>query len=107
MSRRPRFVLPGVAQHVTQRGNNRQAVFLSTEDRRLYLELITRHAQRHGLRILGYCMMTNHVHLVVVPERANSMALAFGQAHSEYALAFNRGHERCGHLWQNRFFRVH
>jgi putative transposase len=104
MARRARVVVPGVAHHVTQRGNDRQAVFLSSDDRRFYLEILGRQAARHGARILGYCLMTNHVHLVVVPDRQDSLARTLGCVHSEYALALNRAHGRSGHLWQNRFF---
>jgi putative transposase len=100
MPRRPRVVFPGVAHHITQRGNDRQPVFFSSDDRRFYLDLLT----RHGTRILGYCLMTNHVHLVAVPERENSLAHALRHAHSEYALAHNRAGGHWGHLWQNRFF---
>jgi putative transposase len=89
---------------VTQRGNDRQAVFASADDRRFYLECLRRQASRHGARILGYCLMTNHVHLVAGPERDDSLARALRCAHSEYALAFNRRHGRSGHLWQNRYF---
>ena len=104
MPRRPRLVVPGVPHHVTQRGNNRQAVFEAAEDRRLYLQLLAAHARQDGARLLGYCLMTNHVHLIVVPERADSLARAFGRTHAEYAQAVNRAEHRSGHLWQNRFF---
>jgi putative transposase len=104
MPRRSRVVLAGVAQHVTQRGNDRQAVFLSSADHRLYLELLARHASGGELRMLGYCLMTNHVHLVVVPEREDSLARVLGRTHGEYAQAFNRSSGRSGHVWQNRFF---
>jgi putative transposase len=60
MPRRPRVVFPGVAHHITRRGNDRQPVFFSADDRRFYLDLLTRHATRSGTRILGYCLMTNH-----------------------------------------------
>jgi putative transposase len=89
---------------VTQRGNNRQPVFFADHDRRLYLHLLTRHARRRGTRILSYCLMTNHVHLVAVPEREDSLARTFGPAHSEYASALNISESRTGHLWQSRFF---
>src|SRR5437764_5697439 len=104
MPRRARVIVPGVAHHVTQRGNNRQQVFYSLDDRSLYLDLLTRHARRYGTQILGYCLMTNHVHLVVVPEHENSLARSFGRTHAEYALALNQSEKRSGHLWQNRFF---
>jgi putative transposase len=102
--RRPRIVFPGVAHHITQRGNDRQPVFLSPGDQRLYLDLLCRHAARSGAHLLGYCLMTNHIHLVAVPERENSLARTLGRVHSEYALALNRATCRTGHLWQNRFF---
>ena len=104
MPRRPRVVIPGVAHHVTQRGNDRQDVFLSPADRRLYLELLAWHAGRSGSRILGYCLMTNHMHLIAVPEREQSLARTLGRTHSEFALAVNRANRRSGHVWQNRFF---
>lgn len=104
MPRRPRTVFPGVAHHITQRGNDRQPVFYSTGDHRFYLELLARHCARSGARILGYCLMPNHIHLVAVPEREDSLARALRHAHSEYALAHNRAYGHTGHLWQNRFF---
>ena len=58
MPRRPRVVIPGVPYHITQRGNNRQPVFFSPDDRLSYLDLLSRHARRSGTRILGYCLMT-------------------------------------------------
>src|SRR5216684_3216207 len=96
MPRRARVAVPALAHHVTQRGNNRQQVFYSVEDRRLYLDLLTRHAHRCGTQIAGYCLMTNHVHLVVVPEHENSLARTFGRTHAEYAQALNHSEKRSG-----------
>jgi len=104
MARRPRFILPGVPHHITQRGNNRQDVFFSDQDRRRYLELLREHTEGHGVRVLGWCLMTNHIHVIVIPTSAESLALALGQLHSQYALEQNRRQHRVGHLWQNRFF---
>ena len=104
MPRRPRVVVPGVAHHITQRGNNRQPVFCSSDDRRLYLDLLRHHATRSGSHLVGYCLMTNHIHLVAVPEREDSLARTLGRVHSEYALTLNHAQSRSGHLWQNRFF---
>ena len=75
MPRQARVVADGVPHHITQRGNNRQEVFLLDEDRRFYLESLRLQARRHGVRLLGYCLMTNHVHLVAVPER---LGVSFG-----------------------------
>jgi len=80
MPRQARVVADGVPHHITQRGNNRQEVFLLDEDRRFYLESLRLQARRHGVRLLGYCLMTNHVHLVAVPERLDGLALALGAA---------------------------
>lgn len=104
MARMARVVAAGVPHHITQRGNNRQDVFLLDEDRRFYLETLRERSRRFGVTLLGYCLMTNHVHLVAVPERLDSLARALGQAHSRYAQRFNRRYGRSGHLWQNRFY---
>ena len=73
-----RVVAAGVPHHITQRGNNRQDVFLLDDDRRFYLETLRERSQRHGVTLLGYCLMTNHVHLVAIPERPDSLARALG-----------------------------
>jgi putative transposase len=107
-----RVVAEGVPQHITQRGNNRQEVFLLDEERRFYLDSLGLQARRHGVRLLGYCLMTNHVHLVGIPDRPDSLALALGQLHgartsgraTRDARRFNRRYRRSGHLWQNRFY---
>jgi putative transposase len=104
MPRRPRVVVTGIAHHITQRGNNRQLIFRSDRDRTRYLDLLGRQAVANQLRILGYCVMTNHVHLVAVPERSESLSRALGRAHSEYALEWNRAGGGSGHVWQGRFF---
>ena len=98
------MVAVGAPHHVTQRGNNRQQVFFSNSQRRSYLTLLAEQAARHHLRILGYCLMPNHVHAIVVPERRDSMARGFGRAHNAYSRYFNAVRRRSGHLWQNRFF---
>ena len=104
MPRRPRLVLPGHPHHVTQRGNNRENIFASDSDRANYLDLLARHSKLAGLDIAGYCLMSNHVHLVAIPQRLDSLATALRRAHSEYAQQWNRRNQRSGHLWQNRYF---
>ena len=104
MSRRPRLVLPGVAHHVTQRGNNRQNVFFCDQDRIRYIQILRRHSRRHDLRILGWCLMINHVHLIAIPAAPDSLPQTLGHAHSQYSLEQNRDRHRVGHLWHNRYF---
>lgn len=69
MPRLARIVIPGVPHHVTQRGNNWQDIFFTEEDRSIYLEWLAQYSAEAGLDILGYCLMTNHIHLVVIPEK--------------------------------------
>ncbi|MBV8551622.1 MAG: transposase [Acidobacteriaceae bacterium] len=105
MSRYARLVRPGTVFHITARGNYRQAIFLSVEDRELYLSLFERHSRNFGLTLLGWCLMTNHVHLLAIPEKSESMAQTIKRAHSEYSSLVNRKHHRTsGHLWQSRFY---
>ena len=104
MARMARVVADGVPHHITQRGNNRQETFLQDEDRRFYIDTLRAKSDQHGLAVLGYCLMTNHVHLVVVPRRPMSLARAIGQTHWRYTMRFNKRYSRSGHLWQNRFY---
>lgn len=104
MARAPRIVAPGLAHHVTQRGNNRQDVFRTDDDRRLYLHTLKARCALHDVIVHAYCLMRNHVHLVVTPTTAAALAHAIGQTHWLYTQHFNRTHGHSGHLWQNRFF---
>jgi putative transposase len=104
MPRVARIVVPGLPHHVIQRGNNRQDVFFTDQDRLRYLEILKQQSQRFGLKIIAYCLMTNHVHLVAIPQRGDSLAKAIGRTHWLYTQYINRLHRRQGHLWQNRFF---
>jgi len=89
--------------HITQRGTNRERVFFTVADRLLYLRVIREHQADAGVRILAYCLMTNHIHFVAIPEREDSLAVLFGRANGRYAQAINTRKGRCGHLWQARF----
>ncbi|MFW6146487.1 MAG: transposase [Planctomycetota bacterium] len=104
MPRTARIVIPECPHHVVQRGNNRQDVFFVEDDRVVYLSMLGEQAVRFGLTVQGYCLMTNHVHLVVTPAEEPSLAKAIGRTHWLYTRYINRLHGRVGHLWQNRFF---
>jgi putative transposase len=104
MPRIARAIAVGCAHHITQRGNNRQDVFSVDEDRRVYLELLQEQAQKYGLEILAYCLMSNHVHLVAIPHEEEALAQAIGRTHFRYTQYVNRLHRRSGHLWQGRFY---
>ena len=89
---------------MTQRGNFRREVFFDDEDRLTYMALLGAAATKARLRVLGHCLMSNHLHLIVVPERAESMSAAFRVAHGNYLRWLNIRLRRCGHVWQSRSF---
>jgi putative transposase len=103
MVRIARVVAPGHPHHITQRGNRRQPVFFSDDDRRAYLGLVAEWCAREGVNILAWCLMPNHVHLVAVPETPKALARAFGQAHRRYTRLINFREGWRGYLWQGRF----
>ncbi len=104
MLRTARIVISGAAHHATQRGNNKQVVFLDDEDRLKYLGLLRHYSVEFHLRIVAYCLMTNHIHLVAVPGFKTSLADAIGRTHQQYTSYFHDKHNLSGHLWQSRFF---
>ena len=104
MGRIGRVVLAGCWHHVTQRGNRQLRVFTDDVEWRLYLELLEEHCLRHRVRLAGYCLMPNHVHLAAAPETPAGLSAALGRAHNDYARWWNLRHSQVGHLWQNRFY---
>ena len=103
MPRRARILVPGVPVHLIQRGNNRSPCFFADEDYRFYLDRLAEQAARHGCAIHAYCLMTNHVHLLLTPESATSLGglmKALGQRYVQY---INRTYRRSGTLWEGRF----
>jgi putative transposase len=103
MARIARVVVAGVPHHVVQRGNRRQTVFFSPADYRAYLRTMAAWCAREHVRVWAYCLMTNHVHLVVVPESESGLALAIGEAHRRYTVRVNQRENWRGYLWQGRF----
>jgi len=104
MPRIARVVVVDYPHHITQRGNQKQKVFLHEDDYRHYRKLIAEFAPKYGLEIWAYCLMPNHVHFVAVPRQVDSMAKTFNTTHMLYAQYFNRKYDKTGHLWQGRFF---
>lgn len=99
-----RIVVPGLPQHVTQRGNRRADIFETDQDRHAYLHFLKEHCEKRKLSVWAYCLMSNHVHLVVVPEKASSLSEGLRDAHPVYAMYFNSRTHLSGHVWQGRFF---
>ncbi|MFO0985227.1 MAG: transposase [Planctomycetota bacterium] len=104
MSRTKRIVCPGHFHHITQRGNNRQAIFLIDDDYALYLEWLRLRAAAAGVRIHAWCLMTNHVHVLATPMWEDSLADLFGPLHARFAQYIHRREGRVGHLFQARFY---
>ena len=104
MPRIARVVFAGVPHHITQRGNRRADVFWTDDDRQKYLALLHEYAARHQLLVWAYCLMTNHVHFVAVPGRAESLAATFKPVDMRYSQYVNQTQRLTGHLWQGRPF---
>jgi putative transposase len=99
-----RIVVPGTPHHVLQRGVRRLQVFFTPADYELYRRLLAEACRRYQVTVWAYCLMPNHVHLIVVPAQPESLARAFQRAHSAYAEELNRRGGWRGHVWQQRFF---
>ena len=104
MPRIARSVAVDYPHHVTQRGNNRAVVFLDDEDRWFYFNILKRYSDKYKLEIWAYCLMGNHVHLLVVPREENSLARGIGLTNMIYTQHLNRRLSNSGRVWQNRFF---
>ncbi len=104
MPRDARVVIPELPHHVTQRGTYHQKVFDTDADRTFYLTALRDHSMQGGLRLYGYCLMTNHVHLIVVPEKAASLARTLKAVHQVHSARINRNRGEVGHLWQGRYY---
>jgi len=103
MARLPRIVVPGVAMHVIQRGNNRQATFFSEDDYYKYLEVLARAAVEYACEIHAYVLMTNHIHLLVTPLNEDSLSLMMQAIGRTYVRYINATYQRSGTLWEGRF----
>jgi len=103
MARLARVVIPHVAHHITQRGNRRLPIFFSDEDRTAYLQLLAEGCAATATRCLAWCLMDNHVHLILVPESAAGLRSALGEAHRRYTRRVNLREGWRGYLFQGRF----
>ena len=94
---------PGFPHHITQRGNRRQQTFFCDEDYQGYLDLLAEWCGALEVRILAYCLMPDHVHLIAVPESSDGLRRAIGEVHRRYTRMVNFREGWRGHLWQGRF----
>lgn len=103
MPRAARLVVPGVPHHVTQRGNRRQQTFFGDDDYALYLRLLRFWCGKAGTAVWAWCLMPNHVHLVLAPARPDGLAAALAPLHRRYTWEINQREGWRGFLWQSRF----
>lgn len=103
MPRFRRIITPGLPYHVTQRGNYRERVFLSPGDPEAYLSLLHAYTKRFGLLLFAYCLMPNHVHLIILPTTRDGPHRALRAVHCQYAQRIHRMRAVSGHLWQGRY----
>lgn len=106
MARLPRIILPDTPHHVTQRGNRRQMTFFESEDYRFYLRNLQELARTTGTSVPAYCLMPNHVHLILIPKSRESLIVMVSDLHQRYTRYMNFKKDWKGHLWQGRFFSV-
>ncbi len=103
MARLARVVAPGCPHHVTQRGNRGLETFFSKADYQAYIELLAESCAKASTEVWAYCLMPNHVHLILVPSHPDGLRAALGEAHRRYTRRVNRREGWRGHLWQERF----
>jgi putative transposase len=106
MARFARVVVPGLPHHVTQRGNRREPIFFEDGDQDIYCDLLAEQTRKAGVEVWAYCLMPNHVHLILVPATADGLGAAMGEAHRRYVSFVNARARWSGHLFQGRFASV-
>ncbi len=106
MPRTARVVIPGLPHHVIQRGNRRQSTFFNVGVYTLYRTLLATGCEIAGVDVVAYCLMPNHVHLILVPSTVDGLRRAVARTHSKYAAFINRRQGWRGHLWQDRFHSI-
>jgi putative transposase len=103
MAKPLRFAPPDFPVHVWMRGNQKQDIFFADSDRYRFLDLLAQHSREHSVRVLAYCLMTNHVHLILEPTIEDGLSWMMMRLNSEYAQSTQFRLQRSGHFWQGRF----
>ena len=103
MARLARLVVPGLPHHVTQRGNGGARTFFDDNDYRLYRDLLAEHCREAAVEVWAWCLMPNHVHLILVPAGDDGLRRALARTHRRYAGIIQARRKRTGHFWQGRF----
>ncbi|HPM75932.1 MAG TPA: transposase [bacterium] len=103
MPRVARIVVPEIPHHITQRGNRSQQTFFNDDDYRTYIDMMAAWLHKYQVQVWAYCLMPNHVHMIVVPPAEDVLRRAIGEAHRRYTCRINQRNDWRGHLWQGRF----
>jgi putative transposase len=104
MPRTARNVFAHLPHHITQRGNRRENVFFVDEDRETYLKWLGEYAAKFKVEVAAYCLMDNHVHLILIPSTEDGLQRLLKPLHMRYAQRLNRAQQQQGHVWQGRYF---
>jgi putative transposase len=107
MARKARTVIQQTPAHITQRGNNKNVVFLENEDKALFMRLLGKYAMKYNTPVHSFCLMDNHYHIACTPPEQDSMAKLFGQLNWGYSTYHNNKYGKSGHTWQERFRSTH
>ena len=103
MPRISRLVIGNASYHITVRGNQKQAIFIEKEDFIKYLDLLRHYKRKYGFKLYGYCLMPNHVHLILEIKKARDLSKVMQGLNQTYTIWFNRKYKKVGHLWQGRY----
>jgi len=104
MPRQARIVFPNIPHYITQRGNRREDVFFTDNDRKQYLNWLKEYSKEHIVEILAYCLMTNHIHIIAVPTRGDGLERVLKPLYMRHTQRINREKGWMGYLWQGRYF---
>jgi putative transposase len=103
MARLPRIAIPGCPHHVTARGNRREPIFFEDGDQDIYCDMLAEQTRKAKVEVWAYCLMPNHVHLILRPTDEKGLSQAVGGAHKRWANFVNERGRWRGHLFDNRF----
>ena len=106
MARLARIVVPGLPHHVSARGNRREPIFFEDGDQDIYRDLLAEQMHKAEVEVWAYCLMPNHVHLILCPRTRDGLVQALGAAHRRWANFINARRRWRGHLFDGRFASV-
>ena len=100
----PRLFLENGCYHIMIRGNNKKKIFHASNDYKHYISLIKKYKKRYKIKVFGYCLMPNHIHIIIQPEKDKRDVSGYMQSLSRaYTAYFNESYKEVGHLWQGRY----